>query len=86
LFTDVLSALENALSGADEATLRRCAHFVRLLRSLAYEPAFFKRAVALLVRFAALSIDDEGNDEATGVVESLFHIVLSGTTRPSPCA
>jgi hypothetical protein len=78
----VLSALENALSGADEATLRSCTHFVRLLRSLAYEPTFFERALALLVHFAALPSDDESESEAMGVVESLFHIMLSGTHAP----
>ena len=78
----VLSVLENALSGSDEAALRRCTHFVQLLRSLAYEPAFFERAVSLLVKFAAFSSGDENVGEATGVVESLFHIVLSGTHAP----
>jgi hypothetical protein len=78
----VLSALERTLAVADEATLRRCKHFVRLLRSLAYEPAFFERALALLAKFAALSVESEGNDEATGIVESLFYIYLSGTHAP----
>jgi hypothetical protein len=78
----VLSALENALSGADEATLRSCTHFVRLMRSLAYEPTFFERALALLVQFAALPSGDESESEAMGVVESLFHIMLSGTHAP----
>jgi hypothetical protein len=50
----VLSALEHALSGADEEKLRRCKHFVRLLRSLAYETIYFERAVALLIKFARL--------------------------------
>ena len=72
----VLAALENALSGADEGTLRRCTHFVQLLRRLAYEQAFFERVIALLVKFAALS------SEAVGVVESLFYIVRSGTHAP----
>lgn len=78
----VLSALEKALSGADEATLSRCTHFVQLLRSLAYEPGFFERALALLTRFAALSSGDERDNEAAGVLESLFHITLSGTHAP----
>lgn len=78
----VLSALEGALAGANEATLGSCMHFVRLLRSLAYEPDFFERALALLVKFAALPSSDASDSEATGVVESLFHIVLSGTHAP----
>ena len=75
----VLAVLESALSGADEETLRRCTHFVQLLRSLAYEQAFFQRAIALLVKFAVLSSDDHRDNEAVGVVESLFYIALSGT-------
>jgi hypothetical protein len=78
----VLSALERALSDANEATLRACTHYLRLLRSLGYEPDFFERALALLVKFAALSSGDDKDNEATGVVESLFHIVLSGTHAP----
>jgi hypothetical protein len=78
----VLSALEAALAGVDDLTLRRCAHFVRLLRSLAYEPTLFERAIALLARFAALSVESEKNDEATSVVESLFYLILSGTHAP----
>ncbi|MBM3642445.1 MAG: hypothetical protein FJX15_14265, partial [Alphaproteobacteria bacterium] len=78
----VLAALENALSSADEDSLRRCTHFVRLLRSLAYEPAFFERAIALLVKFATLPDDRYREDEAAGVVESLFFIMLSGTHAP----
>ncbi|MBK1870159.1 hypothetical protein [Taklimakanibacter albus] len=78
----VLLALENALSVADEATLLRCTHFVRLLRSLAYDSAFFERALALLVKFVALSTGDDKDNDATGVVKSLFHIVLSGTHAP----
>jgi hypothetical protein len=77
-----LSALEHALAAADETTLRHCTHFVRLLRSLAYEPDFFERAFALLAKFAALSVESDGNDEATGVVETLFYIYLSGTHAP----
>ncbi|TIL87516.1 MAG: hypothetical protein E5Y73_25245 [Mesorhizobium sp.] len=77
-----MAALANALSGADETTLRRCTHFVRLLRLLAYEPAFFERALALLVKFAALPSGDTNDNEPTSVVESLFHIALSGTHAP----
>lgn len=74
----VLSALETALADADEVTLRRCSHFVRLLRSLAYEPALFERAIMLLVTLARA--EEVGKDgEATKALESLFYIVFSGT-------
>lgn len=75
----VLVALEDALSDADRGTLSRCTHFIRLLRSLAYDSAFFERALTLLVRFTVILADDESSKEAVGVVESLFHVTLSGT-------
>jgi hypothetical protein len=78
----VLTALENALSGADDSTLSRCTHFVRLLRSLAYEPEFFERAIALLVKFAVLPSGRDRDNEAAEVVQSLFLIILSGTHAP----
>jgi hypothetical protein len=78
----VLSALENALANADDATLGRCRHIIRLLRSLAYDAEHFTRAVALLVKFSCLSGDDRSNDDPAKVVESLFYVVLSGTHAP----
>jgi hypothetical protein len=78
----VLGALENALANADDATLGRCRHLIRLLRSLAYDAEHFTRAVALLVKFACLPGDDRSNNDPAKVVESLFHVVLSGTHAP----
>ncbi|WP_017963074.1 hypothetical protein [Rhizobium leguminosarum] len=78
----VLSALEKALAHADDATLDENSHFVPLLRSLAYDQAFFERAITLLVRFAALSGSAQRNDEFVNVVVSLFYIALSGTYAP----
>lgn len=79
----VLSALEHALGGADGDTLRRSTDFLRLLRSLAYDPHYFERVVALLLRFALLAGDaDPFNNDATNVFVSLFPIVLSGTHAP----
>ena len=49
-----------ALKDADEPTLAKSTHVVRLLRSLAYEPKQFERAIALLIKFAkAPDSDDE---------------------------
>jgi hypothetical protein len=76
-----LSALEHAFTGADEETLRRCMHFVRLLRSLAYDAEHFERATALLIRLAVLPGDTHDSD-ATNVLASLFPVVLSGTHAP----
>lgn len=78
----VLSALENTFSSADELTLRKCTHFVRLLRSLAYEPVLFERTFSLLAKFAVLPSVNARENEAAGVVESLFRIVRSGTHAP----
>jgi len=78
----VLAALEAALARADKATLKRCKHFVRLLRSLAYDPAHFGHAVALLAKFAEEEDEKDRDDEAAAVITSLFYIVLSGTHAP----
>ena len=78
----ILSALENVLADADETTLRRCVHFVRLLRSLAYDAEHFARAVRLLVRFARLPEEGHSNDNAAEAFTSLFYVVLSGTHAP----
>lgn len=80
-----LVAIERALSAANEATLKKSAHVVHLLRSLAYEPAQFERAIALLMKFARVTnMDDARESEASNIVTSLFHIVLSGTHAPLP--
>lgn len=78
----VLAALENAFARADENTLHRCTHFARLLRSLAYDPTLFERAIALLVKFALLPNHQDRDNEAAEIVKSLFFIVLSGTHAP----
>lgn len=78
----VLSALEKALTDADEPTLRNCTHFVRLLRSLAYDAEHFARAVKLLARFARLPEEGHSNDKTGEAFESLFYVVLSGTHAP----
>src|SRR4030095_13544327 len=72
-----------ALQDADDATLRRSTHVTRLLRSLAYEPAQFERAVVLLIKFVQLPQSGGARDsEATSIVTSLFQILLSGTHAP----
>ncbi|WP_316185814.1 MULTISPECIES: hypothetical protein [unclassified Bradyrhizobium] len=78
---ETLAAIERALKDADPATLAKSTHVVRLLRSLAYEPAQFERAMALLIKFAQAA-DSEDDGSAAGIVPSLFHILLSGTHAP----
>lgn len=79
----VLAAMEAALADADEATFKKCNHFIRLLRSLAYDAVYFERALSLLLKFVQQPRGDGvGEDEADNAVASLFSIVLSGTHAP----
>ncbi|MBH5371506.1 hypothetical protein [Bradyrhizobium glycinis] len=78
---ETLAAIEHALKEADEPTLAKTTHVARLLRSLAYEPEQFERAVAILIKIALAAKDDDENG-AAGIVPSLFYIVLSGTHAP----
>ena len=56
---ETLAAIERALKDADSATLAKSAHVVRLLRSLAYEPGQFERAIAVLIKFAHAADSDD---------------------------
>ncbi|GEN01519.1 hypothetical protein [Methylobacterium radiotolerans] len=78
----VLSALEVAMDRATDSTLRNFARFARMLRALAYEPAQFERAVALLVRLARLPKENRLHGDAADILESLFPVRLSGTQAP----
>ncbi|MFT9289971.1 hypothetical protein [Gluconobacter oxydans] len=53
--------------------------WVRLLKSLAYDPATFDDAATLLSRFAALETGKTRDNEARRVFAELFHLSLSGT-------
>jgi hypothetical protein len=80
---ETLAAIEQALKNVDEDGLAKSAHVVRLLRSLAYEPEQFERAVALLIKIARAAPSNEGSENsAADILPSLFHIVLSGTHAP----
>ena len=80
---ETLAAIEHVLKNADETTLAKSTHVVRILRSLAYEPEQFERAIALLIKFARAANSDEGSENtAASIVPSLFYIVLSGTHAP----
>ena len=79
----VLAAMETALAHADEATFTKCNHFIRLLRSLAYDAVYFERALSLLLKFAQQPRGNGvGDDEAHNAAASLFSITLSGTHAP----
>ncbi len=81
-----LSALERVVLGsAGDESVKKCARYVQLLVSLAYEPEQFERSVALLVKTALAaaggsreSIAQDRNG-ASKALSSLFMIQLSGT-------
>ena len=82
-----LRAIERSANGGDGDvfTSRKNKHysmFVQLLRHLAYDPELFQRAVKLICRFAATEDPHENNNPIRGVLNSLFHIHLSGTHAP----
>lgn len=77
-----LSALEAAMREVDDSGLGDFAPFARLLRALAYEPAQFERAAALLVRLARLPKENRPDGDAAEILEALFPIRLSGTLAP----
>ena len=77
-----LSVLERVLDGADEPTLRACTHFAPLLRSLAYDPGLFERAVSFLARLVRFQATDGPSERAADILTSLFLIVMSVTHAP----
>lgn len=53
--------------------------WIRLIKLLAYEPAMFDRAVALLARFLSAEPPNHSNNSASDMFAELFHLHLSGT-------
>jgi hypothetical protein len=74
-----LRCLEVGFEDADEQTLRSCRDFIPVLQSLAYDDAYFARAVVLLIRCQAKDDDFAGQQRRATLVEPLFYITLSGT-------
>jgi len=81
-----LSALEQAvLESSDDESAKKCARYVQLLVSLAYEPEHFERSVALLAKAAIASAEGsrgsirQNANDAAKALGSLFLIQLSGT-------
>ncbi len=80
-----LQVLERAMSASSEEAAKKCARYVQLLISLAYEARHFERSVALLAKIAVAvaegsreSVGRNAND-ASKALGSLFLIQLSGT-------
>lgn len=79
-----LEAIERAANGENgqEFTSRknnRCAEFVDILRSLAYDSALFDRCVELICRFALSEDPQENHNSTRDLLKSLFYLYLSGT-------
>jgi hypothetical protein len=74
-----LGAIVRALQDADNVTVRRCAPYLHLLHSLAWDPALFEPAVSLIIRLLLAEEDDPGRKGEQDVFVSLFSLYLSGT-------
>jgi len=77
-----LEAIEKAFARAPEIlgeTHRHHSPIVRLLRSLAYDPALFDRAVHLIALAARSKGSSNNTADAVNVYKSLFYLWLSGT-------
>lgn len=80
----VLEAIERAADGdAAEQFLSTDnparTTIIRLLRSIAYEAAYFDRCLAVLVRFALAETAGNRMDRTDELIKSMFTIYLSGT-------
>jgi hypothetical protein len=69
-----LTAMERVLLGLDSDALSGHAHFVRLLRQLAYDAVRFERCLTLIEKFALAGVK-----EARDIFPSFFYLYLSGT-------
>ena len=75
-----LSVLERVLiHPATAEVLEECRRHLRLIRSLAYDPALFERCIALLVKVAESWSAESSRDEGADTIASLFGIHFSGT-------
>ncbi|MBB3108100.1 hypothetical protein FHS18_000128 [Paenibacillus phyllosphaerae] len=82
--SSTLSLIEGAVGkeNSDVFFSRKNAYFsdfTRLLRSIAYDPILFERAVLLLCRFALSESSNENSNSIRKLLKSLFYITLSGT-------
>jgi hypothetical protein len=71
-----LSALERALLGpGSEEAAGKCADYIHLLRSLAYDATLFERCITLILKI----VEARDVKETTDVFASLFFLYLSGS-------
>jgi hypothetical protein len=75
-----LASLERTfLKPESDKAVRRAKDHLHLIRSLAYDAAFFERCVALLVTIEAANDANDRSTDARDVVVSLYYLCLSGT-------
>lgn len=81
---ETLNAIERALDGEWGASIisvenRKRHRIASLLRSVAYEPDSFKRAVMLLSRFVIAEPENYNSDSTRRYFKDLFQLRISGT-------
>jgi hypothetical protein len=78
---ETLRAFERVLRNpADFGLASRCNRYLRLLRSLAYDPVLFERCTTLMVTIAeATNVNDDEEHEDVKIFASLFPMCFSGT-------
>jgi hypothetical protein len=82
----ILDSISEAAKRSDKIFDQSNPHretIVRILRSLAYDPALFDKAVNLLRHFAHTIDASNNTGEAVNVFNSLFSLYLSGTHAPA---
>ena len=89
VFTNIAPVHEQStLDAIERATLnpgffskenRNQIYFARTVHSLAYEPALFDQATAILIRLAIVEPESENWDSIRNILKSLFFCHLSGT-------
>ncbi|RYG20551.1 MAG: hypothetical protein EON96_00815, partial [Caulobacteraceae bacterium] len=85
----LLTAIEAELAGTDGARIVATSNPVRsnwvvLLRSLAFDPALFDRAVRAMLKFVAAEPEGHNQGAAAPQFAELFHFYLSGTRATLP--
>ena len=80
----VLQAIEMAATGDAGKSFLSTENHMRwnwcgVLRSIAYEPQYFNRAVLLLARYVAEETKSHNHNSARDSFKELFHLCLSGT-------
>jgi hypothetical protein len=80
----VLAKIERELSGANAElilapTFSGRWQWIRLIKTLAYDPKMFHRSAILLARFVSFELEGNKGNSARDTFGELFHLYLSGT-------